>query len=391
LPKFVKKKFSLSTFQIFLPLSILLLLIIVNLVNGAGYFSFTLKNGVLYGNVPSVLFGAAELVIISIGMALVTSSSRGQDISVGVIATITSSVFALVIRQYLVLYPNGAVSWGIVLLALFISCLVGIFLGAFNGTLVSVFKVQPMVATLVLFTAGRSVAFLIDGKVSPILQYPIIKQIGTALPGVPVQTPILITVVCLLLFAVILKLTNLKLYAQAVGINEEAARLNGINPVAVKLLTFLVLGVCCSIAGFIAVCKIGRHDSVNILKLIELDAILAVALGGNALSGGKFSVTGAVIGAYTIEVLNQTLLRLQVNAEAIKLMKAIFIIILMILASPVVREYLTKLFSGSAGKIQIKGPSATAAGGGLRKHEVFEREVSSSGAKSEPAVNKEAQ
>ena len=349
------KKFSLSSFQLFLPLTVLLLLIILNLAKGTGYFAVTLKNGVFYGNIPSVLFGAAELVIISIGMSLVTSSSRGQDISVGVIATITSSVFALVIRQYLASSDGSTVTWGIVLLALFISCLTGVVLGMFNGTLVSVFKVQPMVATLILFTAGRSIAFLIDGKVSPILQYPIIKQIGTALPAIPIQTPILITVACLIIFAIVLKLTNLKLYAQAVGINEEAARLNGINPVAIKLLTYVVLGVCCSIAGFIAVCKIGRHDSVNILKLIEMDAILAVALGGNALGGGKFSVTGAVIGAYTIEILNQTLLRLQVNAEAIKLVKALFIILLMVLASPVVRESLTKLFGGLTRK-KLKAP-----------------------------------
>jgi len=344
------KKFNLSSFQLFLPLTVLLLLIIINLAKGGGYFSITLINGVFYGNIPSVLFDASELVIISIGMSLVTSSSRGQDISVGVIATITSAVFALVIREHLALSPEGVVTWGIVLLALFLSCLVGVLLGAFNGTLVSVLKVQPMVATLIPFTAGRSVAFLIDGKVSPVLQYPIVKQIGTALPGVPIQTPVLITVACLILFAVIFKLTNLKLYAQAVGINEEAARLNGINPVAIKLLTFIVLGVCCAIAGFIRVCTIGRHDSVNILRLIELDAILAVALGGNALGGGKLSVTGAVIGAYTITILNQTLLRLQVDSEAIKLVKALFIILLMILASPVVREFLAKTFGGSAGK-----------------------------------------
>jgi simple sugar transport system permease protein len=345
MPKFLKnKRFSLSSFQLFLPLTVLLLLIIVNLIKGPDYFAFSLRNGVFYGNIPSVLFGAAELVVISVGMALVTSSSRGQDISVGVIATITSAVFALVLRQFEV------VTGGTVLLALLACCVVGALLGAFNGTLVAVFKVQPMVATLILFTAGRSVAFLIDGKVSPILQYPIIKQIGTAFPGVPVHTPILITITCLILFAVILKLTNLKLYAQAVGINEEAARLNGIHPVAVKLLSFVVLGVFCAIAGFIAVCKIGRHDSVNVLKLIEMDAILAVALGGNALGGGKFSVKGAVIGAYTIEILNATLLRLQVNAEAIKLTKAIFIILLMVISSPVVREYMAKLFGGGRKK-----------------------------------------
>jgi len=351
MPGSFKKTLNITSFQLFLPLTVLLLLIIVNLVSGTGFFTVTLINGVLYGNIPSLLYGAAELVIIAVGMSLVTASSRGQDISVGVSATISSAVFALVLREYLARTPDAAVTWGVVLLALFISCLVGVLLGAFNGALVSVLKVQPMVATLILFTAGRSVAFLIDGKVSPNLQYPVVKQIGTALPGIPIQTPVLITAACLILFAVIFKRTNLKLYAQAVGINEKAARLNGINPVAIKLISFITLGVCCAIAGFIAVSKSGRHDSVNILKLIELDAILAVAIGGNALSGGKFSVTGAVIGGYTIELLNQTLLRLQVNPEAIKLVKALFIILLMVLASPIAREFLTKTFGRSNRKI----------------------------------------
>jgi simple sugar transport system permease protein len=345
-----KKSFSLASFQLFLPLTVLLILIVINLAVGAGYFTISVRNGVFYGNIPSVFYGAAELVIIAIGMSLVTASSRGQDISVGVTATITSSIFVYVIRQYLALNPEAAVGWGIVIPALLISCAAGALLGAFNGTVVSVFKVQPMVATLILFTAGRSIAFLIDGKISPILQYPIIKQIGTALPGVPIQTPIIITVICIIIVALIFKLTNLKLYAQTVGINERAARLNGINPVTVKMLSFIFLGVCCAVSGFIAVSKIGRHDSVNVLKLIELDAILAVALGGNALGGGKFSVTGAIIGAYTIEILNQTLLRLQVDAEAIKLMKALFIILLRVLASPVVREFLAKAFGGLIGK-----------------------------------------
>ncbi len=350
MPESSKKKFRLSSFQLLLPLTVLLILIIINFVKGASYFSIELRNGVFYGSIPSVFYGAAELVIISIGMAIVTASSRGQDISVGVTATVTSAVFAWVLRQYLALNPGSEVTWGLILLALLVSCLSGALLGAFNGGLVSVFKVQPMVATLILFTAGRSIAFLIDGKVSPVLQYPLIKQIGTALTGVPIQTPIIITAICLVLIALLFKLTNLKLYAQTVGINEKAARLNGINPVAVKMLSFIILGVCCAIAGFVAVCKIGRHDSVNVLKLIEMDAILAVALGGNSLGGGKFSITGAILGAYTIEILNQTLLRLQVDSEAIKLMKALFIILLMILASPVVRQFLTKLFSADSRK-----------------------------------------
>ena len=323
-------------FQLFLPLSILALLVVINLIKGADYFSISMINGALYGNIPNILFGASELVILAIGMTLVTSSSGGQDISVGVAAAITSAVFVQV------LFHAGDITWMTIAAGFLVSCVVGIIIGGFNGTLVAIFKVQPMVATLILFTSGRSIAFLIDGKLSPVLANDLTSQIGGVIPGVPIQSPIILTAVFILFVVLLLKTTNLKLYSESVGINEKGARLNGIDPVKVKFLTYMILGVCTAVAGFIAVAKSGRHDSVNLLKFVEMDAILAVAIGGNVLGGGKFSIAGSVIGAYTIEVLNRTLLRLEVDTETIKAFKAVFIMILMVIASPVIRVFAAK-------------------------------------------------
>ncbi|HUX13790.1 MAG TPA: ABC transporter permease [Spirochaetia bacterium] len=319
--------------QLFLPLSVLAILIVINLIKGADYFSISIINGALYGNIPNILYGASELVILSIGMTLVTSSAGSQDLSVGVAATITSAVFVWV------LVSAGGITWWTILAAFLVSCVAGIVIGSFNGALVATLNVQPIVATLIVFTVGRSIAFLIDGKLSPILSSNLTYQIGNAIPGVPVRTPIILTVIFIVLAAVLLKTTNLKLYSQAVGINQKAARLNGINPVRIKLLAFMIMGVCAAVAGFIAVTKAGRHDSYNLLRNIEMDAILAVAIGGNSLYGGKFSITGSIIGAYTIEVLDLTLLRLDVPTQAINAFKAVFIIILMVIASPAVREF----------------------------------------------------
>ncbi len=342
--------------HLFLPLSVMVLLIVINLIKGADYFSVTMVNGALYGNIPNILFGASELVILSIGMTLVTASSQGQDISIGVIATITSAVFV----QYVL--HAGEVTLLTILAGFLLSCLAGLVLGAFNGTLVSVFKVQPMVASLILFTGGRSVAFMIDGKLSPILANDISNKIGTVIPGIPVQTPIILTFLFIVLTAVVFKTTNLRLYVESVGINPNAARLNGINPKKIIFLTFLILGLCCSVAGFIAVNKAGRHDSVNLLKLIMMDAILAVAIGGNSLIGGKFSITGSVIGAYTIEMLNRTLLRLEIEPAMIKVFKALFIVLLMVVASPVVRAFagkaLERIRSGKRRDELTGGPAA---------------------------------
>lgn len=346
--------------HLLLPLSVLAILIIINLIKGADYFSMRIINGALYGNIPNILFGASELVILSIGMTFVTASSRGQDISVGVAAAITSAVFV----QFILNAPQ--ITWLTILGGFLVSCVVGLVIGAFNGSLVSVFKVQPMVATLILFTAGRSIAFMIDGKLSPVLANELTSQIGGVMPGVPIQTPIILTAVFIAIVYVVLKLTNLKLYTESVGINEKAARLNGIDPAKVKFLTYLILGICSAVAGFIAVTKAGRHDSVNLLKFIEMDAILAVAIGGNALGGGKFSIAGSIIGAYTIEVLNRTLLRLEVDPETIKAFKAVFIIILMVIASPVVRAQASKLLRmvqsktgfGSGSRAQLQAADA---------------------------------
>jgi simple sugar transport system permease protein len=350
--------------HLLLPLSVLAILIVINLIKGADYFSVTIINGALYGNIPNLLFGASELVILSIGMTLVTASSRGQDISVGVAAAITSAVFVQVLLH------AGTITWMTIVIGFLASCAVGILIGAFNGSLVAVFKVQPMVATLILFTAGRSISFMIDGKLSPVLANDLTSQLGGVMPGVPIQTPIILTAIFIVLVAVFLKTTNLRLYAETVGINDKAARLNGINPTRIKFLTYMLLGICCAVAGFIAVTKAGRHDSVNILKFVEMDAILAVAIGGNSLGGGKFSITGSIIGAYTIEMLSRTLLRLEVNPETIKAFKAVFIIILMIVSSPVVREYLSKIKNrvrtGSIGDGAPKADaSKTSAGSGL--------------------------
>lgn len=363
--------------HLFLPLSVLAILIVINLIKGADYFSVTMINGALYGNIPNILFGASELVILSIGMTLVTASSRGQDISVGVAGAITSAVFVQILLN------AGDITWLTILTGFLVSCAVGIAVGAFNGSLVSIFKVQPMVATLILFTAGRSIAFMIDGKLSPVLANELTSQIGGVMPGVPIQTPIILTAVFIAFIALILKTTNLRLYVETVGINEKAARLNGIDPTKIKFLTYMMLGVCTAVAGFIAVTKAGRHDSVNLLKFVEMDAILAVAIGGNALGGGKFSITGSIIGAYTIEVLSRTLLRLEVGTETIKAFKAVFIIVLMVVASPVVREYAGKAlrrlrggtYRGAAvtssvsesAAVSFPGPTASGPDAGARK------------------------
>ena len=342
------KKFARS--QLVVPLLALFLLIVFNLIRDVGFFALTVTtnndgNTVLSGNIISILNGASELAVLAIGMTLVTASSRGQDISVGAAAAIAGSVFVRVLRENQITMP-------IILAAFLASCAVAIIFGAFNGTLVAAFKIQPMIATLILFTAGRPIAYWINGGATPTVESPLLGYIGSFIPGIPVPAPIMIVIIFGVLVSLVLRFTNLGLYTQAVGINEKSARLNGINVVWIKILSFMILGVCVAIAGCIGVSRIGLINHETILLDIEMDAILAVAIGGNSLGGGKFSLAGSVIGAYIIQALTITLYAMKVSSTAVKAYKAIVIIAIVVVGSPIVKKYALqlrdKLFKKSA-------------------------------------------
>ena len=140
------------------------------------------------------------------------------------------------------------------------------------------------------------------------------------------------------LFALLFRFTTLGLYIQAVGINQSAARLNGINSVGIKLLAFVLLGACCSVAGMIGVSRLSLINHETLLINIEMDAILAVAIGGNSLGGGKFKMIGSVLGAYAIQALTITLYAMKVPSTDVKAYKAVVIVLLVVMGSPVVKE-----------------------------------------------------
>lgn len=327
--------------QLVIPLFALCLVIVFNLIRDLSFFTITvtinnLGNTVLKGNIISILNGASAVAILAIGMTLVTSATGGQDISVGATAAIAGSVFVSVLRA-------NEITMLTIFTAFLASCLVAILCGIFNGTLVAVFKIQPMIATLILFSAGRSIAYWINGGATPTVSSPLLDSIGGFIPGIPIPTPIIIMVAFLVLISLVLRFTNLGLYTQVVGINERPAHLNGINAAWIKLLSFMVLGVCVAIAGCITVARIGLINHETILLDVEMDVILAVAIGGTALSGGKFSLFGSVIGAYIIQALTVTLYAMKVPSSAVKAYKALVIIAIVVVSSPVVQEYTTNL------------------------------------------------
>ena len=337
-----KKLFAGGLGQLTIPLIAIALLVIFNLIRDPSFFSLGFSqnndgNIVLAGNLISIINGASELAILAMGMTLVTAACGGQDISVGAAAAIAGGVFIKVIKAFPV------INAGTVILAFICACLVAMIFGAFNGVLVAVFRIQPMIATLILYTCGRSIAYWINGGATPNVKSAILSGIGSFIPGIPIPTPVLIVALMAIIFMLLFKLTSLELLTQSVGINESAAKLNGINTTFIKILSFVILGVCVCVAGVIGTSRLGLINHETLLVDVEMDAILAVAIGGNNLGGGKFRISGSIIGAYVIQMLTTTLYAMKVSSTDVKAYKAIVIILLVVIGSPVVKKYFDKV------------------------------------------------
>ena len=343
---------ALTQKQLFIPVAALLALIIFNLIADPSFFAIKLGHNsdgqpILSGYLITILDYGSELAILALGMTLVTAASGGQDISVGAAIAIAGSVILKVLcgdnsRPDHMQAP--------IIVAFLVACVVAMLFGAFNGALVAFFKIQPMVATLILFTAGRSIAAWINNNELPIIAEPEFSYFGTFIPGIPIPTPVFIAIACMIVIFLVLKFTNLGLYSQAVGINPNSSRLNGINPAVVKLITYVILGLCVAVVGLIKVSRISTINYSVIAKDIEMDAILAVALGGNSLGGGKFNMPASIMGAYIIQFLTTTLYKFNVLSSALPAYKAVVVIILVVLSAPVVREKLNQLKKSSTSK-----------------------------------------
>ncbi len=342
--------------QIFIPIAALLLLALFNLITDPSFFRITLGynsagDPVLSGYLMTILDYGSELAILAIGMTLVTAASGGQDISVGAAIAISGSV---VLRVLCGTNSRPDTLQAPIIVAFLVSCVVAMLFGAFNGTLVAYFKIQPMVATLILFTAGRSIAAWINNNELPIISDASFGYFGGFIPGIPIPTPFFIAAACMIIAALVLRFTNLGLYIQAVGINESSSRLNGLNPAFIKFLSFVILGLCVAVAALI---KVSRLSSINysvIAKDIEMDAILAVALGGNALSGGKFNLTASILGAFVIQFLTTTLYKFNVQSDALSAYKAVVVIALVVFSAPVAREGIAAFWKKIKQRLHIK-------------------------------------
>jgi galactofuranose transport system permease protein len=262
------------------------------------------------------------IVIVGVGMTLVIATG-GIDLSVGALMAIAGALSPMIFMGTLV--PIAPL-WLAITLGIIIPILVAGLFGMFNGWLITRFSIQPIVATLVLFIAGRGLAQVSTNGNLQVFKVPEFQAIALGrVLGVPFQVWIMLALV--LAVAFILKRTVFGKQVLAVGGNERAARLAGVPVTRIKLIVYGICGLCSGIAGLIVIAMNSAADA-NLIGLgMELDAIAAVAVGGTLLTGGRATIIGTLLGALIIQLVRYTLLANGVPDPVALIAKAALIIL----------------------------------------------------------------
>ncbi|GJM83508.1 sugar ABC transporter permease [Paenibacillus sp. HMSSN-139] len=271
------------------PLLVLALLLLFNLIYSPDFFSIKVRDGHLYGSLIDILNFGSPLILVAIGMTLVIATG-GIDLSVGSVVAIAGAMACLQISQSA--DPNSLIS---VLAAAGLALVLSIVLGLWNGFLVSRIGIQPIIATLVLMVAGRGIAQLITNGQIITVQSPKYQYLGA---GFLFSLPFSIFVVAVVFAAASLltRKTALGLFIEAVGCKPTASRLAGVRSRTVTLAVYSFCGLCAGMAGLLLSSNVSSADGNNAGQWYELDAILAVVIGGTSLNGGRFHLAGTLVG-----------------------------------------------------------------------------------------------
>jgi len=315
------------------PVLSLAALLAFNLVFQPSFFRIVIQDGHLYGTLVDVLNQGSKVMLLALGMTLVIGTG-GVDLSVGSVMAITGALAAVLVTTTAL--PFAAV--------LVLCVLAGAALGAWNGLLVTRLRIQPIIATLILMVVGRGIAMLITGGQIVTFEHPAFVFFGN---GHFLGLPFTVTIVAVVFAATALltRRTAIGLFIEAAGDNETASRFCGAPVRLVKVLVYAFSGVCAALAGLIATSNIKAADSSRVGELMELDAIFAVLVGGTALTGGRFTLVGSIVGALLIQTLTTTMYNLGMPPAIAPVPKAVVILLACLLQSPVFRAQLGGIFS----------------------------------------------
>ncbi|PDT33726.1 sugar ABC transporter permease [Rhizobium sp. M10] len=303
----------------------LVVILLLNFITSPQFFNVVVQNGRLYGSLIDVLNRGAPVALLAIGMTLVIAT-KGIDLSVGAVIAICGAVAASSI------VAGNSVAYTVIL-----TLAVGLACGVWNGFLVSILNIQPIIATLVLMVAGRGIAQLItEGAILTFNDDGLIFFGSGSLALLPM--PVVIWLLVGLLVILLVRRTALGMLLEAVGINRRASTLSGIQTPVLLMAVYMLSGLCASIAGIIVAADIKGADANNAGLWLELDAILAVVVGGNSLLGGRFSIVGSLIGAMIIQAVNTGILSSGFPPEFNLIIKAVIIIVILVIQSPAVQS-----------------------------------------------------
>ncbi len=286
---------KLTESMLFLPTAALALILIADFFLIPNFFSLQLKDGHLYGNVIDILVHGSPTMILAMGMTMVIATG-GVDLSVGAIMAISASVAAVMINPTIVgmnltdprLFINDPqYTWAPLWLVIVVPLIIATLCGVWNGVLVSYGRIQPMVATLVLMIAGRGIAQLITNAIQIVIFNDTYAYIGNGYILLPFS---LYIAIALFIGAWLLtRRTSIGLFVEAVGINFKSSFYSGIDEKKIKLFAYAFCGFCAGIAGLVVTSNIRTSDANNIGMYTELDAILAVVIGGTLLGPAAVS------------------------------------------------------------------------------------------------------
>jgi len=334
--------------RLFWPFVALALILIADAIFAPGFFKIGILDGHLYGNLIDVFNNAAPLMLVSIGMTLVIATG-GIDLSVGAVIAISAAMGAVLINPALgnKLITNDILTANTtntpLLLIVLADLAAGTLCGLWNGLLVSRARIQPMVATLILMVAGRGIAQLItNGQIMTIYYTPYFWFGNGFILGLPVS--IYIVALVFVLAWLLVRKTSIGLFIEAVGINAKSTYYSGISEKNVKLIAYTFCGFCAAIAGLILSSYVHSADGNNNGLNYELDAILAVVIGGTLMTGGRFSLFASIVGALIIWTFTITMYTFGVPANALLAGRAVLVLVVILLYSDYARRLMNRLF-----------------------------------------------
>jgi ribose/xylose/arabinose/galactoside ABC-type transport system permease subunit len=333
--------------RLFWPLAALGVILAFDALFIPGFFKIGIQDGHLYGNLIDVVNNGAPLMLVAIGMTMVIATG-GVDLSVGAVIAISAAMGAVLINPAMGdrLITNDILTKDatntplpIIVIA---TLLAGTLCGVWNGLLVSRARIQPMVATLILMVAGRGIAQLItNGQIMTIYYTPYFWFGNGFILGLPVSVYI-VAVVFAVVWLVVRK-TPIGLFVESVGISPQATYYTGISEKNIKLLAYTFCGFCSAVAGLILSSYVHSADGNNNGLNYELDAILAVVMGGTLMSGGRFSLLGSIIGALVIWAFTLSMYTLGVPDKALLAGRAVLVLMVILLYSDQARRLLGRL------------------------------------------------